>query len=160
MRNIVLLIFGILYCCIYVRYQMIADPYETSIARLGMSAMLTILTFPYLMVLAHHINFLEIVRAKKVSIFRVCFYGLLAVAPPTIFGNFPAIKKDDLLISLVLLLAVFLLIFGRALFIALVDVLPDLQIITQPPRYRADILPLDAMLLFMFAMPFLAKIFH
>lgn len=161
MRNVALLIFGIVYFGIYVRYQMIDDSFARStVSMLAMSLIFTFGAFLILIPFAHHIKYLEMIRTKRVSVFRICIYGLLALAPPTLYMIIAVIKVDRLLSLFVLLLASCLLILGRALFAALIDIAPDLGLIAQPPKCRADILQLDALLLFLLVIPFIAEALH
>jgi len=161
MGNLILIVFGLLYWCVFLRYEMLAGVNVTSTSSIiGMSILRTAMVSLTLFVFAHHVNHLELIREKKVSIFRICFLGLLATTLPTLYHIPAALMHDSDLIFIISLLVVFLLILGRSLFIALIELCPDLGIFSSQPRTRMDMLPLDAAIVFTFFMPFMAKIFH
>src|ERR1035437_148365 len=114
--------FVLSYMAIYVRYNVITDHDSSYISMLAMALMLTATAFLILVTFSYHIKFVEMVCRKKVSLFRICLYGLLSVAVPTFYQLFSI--PDFLLRSLILALIILLLLRGRELVETLTELLP------------------------------------
>ena len=149
---------------VFIRYTVITDQDSAHISMLAMSLMLTVTAFLILIAFSYHIKFVQMVRRKNVSLFRICLVGLLSVSEPAFYHLFAV--PDFLLRSLVLVLFILLFFRGRALLRNLTELFPlrDADIRNMfpqyPPKQRSDLFRLDGFILFMLIMPFAAKAIH